>query len=87
MAFCLPAFIFKKMKSKLGRISIFSLQKNARRKHGKFLFTKKKMDLFEITIKGTGRLEKDIIKVTFQIVKIIFYGMILHYLFQLNTIF
>jgi len=38
------------------------------------------MTLFEIVIKGTGNLEKDMIKVTFQIVEIVFYGVALYYL-------
>lgn len=41
------------------------------------------MNLFEIVIKGTGNLEKDLVKVTFQIVHILCYGTILHYLFLL----
>jgi len=41
------------------------------------------MTLFEIVIKGTGSLEKDMIKVTFQIMELLFYGTILHYIFLL----
>jgi len=41
------------------------------------------MTLFEIVIKGTGSLEKDLIKVTLQIIELIIYGIILHYLFLL----
>lgn len=41
------------------------------------------MTLFETAIKGTGSLEKDLIKVAFQIVRILAYGIILHYLFLL----
>jgi len=41
------------------------------------------MSLFEVVIRGTGSLEKDMIKVTFQIIEILFYGTMFHYLFLL----
>jgi len=37
--------------------------------------------LFKITIKGTGYLEKDMIKVCSQIVELLGYVVLLHYLF------
>jgi len=42
-----------------------------------------KLTLFEKTICGTGSLEKDMIKVAFQIVEIVCYGVILYYFFNL----
>ena len=43
------------------------------------------MTLFEIVIKGTGSLERDVIKVTFQLVEMMFYGAMFHYLFSQST--
>ena len=43
--------------------------------------------LLKSTIKGTGSLEKDLIKITSQIIEIVLYGIALYYLFQLNTIY
>jgi len=48
------------------------------------LFGLNRMTLFEIIIKGTGSLEKDLIKITFQVVEIIGYGIALHYFFLLT---
>jgi len=41
------------------------------------------MTLFEIAIKGSGTLEKDILKVCFQIVEILGYVTLTHYFFNL----
>lgn len=41
------------------------------------------MILFETVIKGSGNLEKDVIKVTFQFMEILLYIATLHYLFLL----
>ena len=45
-----------------------------------FIQNENKMALMEILIKGTGSLEKDLLKVCFQIVELISYIAIIHFL-------
>lgn len=45
------------------------------------------MPLFEIMIKDSGSLEKDVVKVCFQIVEILGYVALLHYFLQYKFVF